>query len=296
MRFELRIRMAMMFGTLLAMSGWSLEAMGQEKAADRTEQIGRTAEIAEDHPLRRLIEIATEREKSIRRSIRDYSCRIIKRERIGIAMQEYRFIDAKVRLAQNDGEESKPLAIYLKFLRPSDIAGRSVVFVQGRNDDQLIVRRGGRRFPDIVREIDPTGNLAMKESTFDIRHMGIADMVSEITQHLREDMTADPTGDNTELQLFQDARINGRGCTHVRIRHPERQKGLKFHLVNIYVDDELHLPVRIEAYDWPLSSGSAPRLLGEFTYTDVKINVGLTDSDFHPDRVRTARRDENSQG
>ena len=195
-----------------------------------------------------------------------------------------------MRLGHKVNGQSKPLAIYLKFLGPKDIAGRTVVYQDGQNDGQMVVRRGGQRLGDVVRSIDPESDLARKESLVDIRHMGVANMVSEIVKHLHEDMNADPTGENTKLEIFRNAKINGQSCTHIRISHPERAEKLKIHLVNIYVDDSFHLPIRIEAYGWPLSDGKDPPLLAEFTYTDIKVNVGLTDRDFDPDRLRTARR------
>ena len=54
-------------------------------------------------------------------------------------------------------------------------------------------------------------------------------------------------------------------------------------------DDELQIPIRYESYDWPQKEGGQPVLLEEYTYTDLKVNVGLTDKDFDPDN-EVARR------
>ncbi len=40
----------------------------------------------------------------------------------------------------------------------------------------------------------------------------------------------------------------------------------------------------------PSNRGLSLRLLGEYTYTKVKINVGLTDADFDAAQLRTASR------
>ena len=63
-----------------------------------------------------------------------------------------------------------------------------------------------------------------------------------------------------------------------------------YHRAEFFVDDEYHLPIRVVAYDWPLDEGAPPQLLAEFTYTKVKINVGLTDQDFDERQLRTASR------
>ena len=62
--------------------------------------------------------------------------------------------------------------------------------------------------------------------------------------------------------------------------YPEYRKNLTFHLARIFVDDQLDVPVRYAAYWWPKNEGGAPQLLEEYTYTDLKLNVGLTDQDF----------------
>jgi hypothetical protein len=53
-----------------------------------------------------------------------------------------------------------------------------------------------------------------------------------------------------------------------------------FKTARIFVDDELQLPVRFASFDWPAEEGGNLVLLEEYTYTDVKLNVGLTDWDF----------------
>ena len=49
----------------------------------------------------------------------------------------------------------------------------------------------------------------------------------------------------------------------------------------VYIDKENNLPIRFEAYDWP-KGGKAPDLMEEYTYSDLRVNVGLTPRDFDP--------------
>jgi hypothetical protein len=51
-------------------------------------------------------------------------------------------------------------------------------------------------------------------------------------------------------------------------------------LAQVFIDDELKLPVRYCAYLWPQTAGGEPELLEEYTYQNIKVNVGLTDADF----------------
>ena len=46
------------------------------------------------------------------------------------------------------------------------------------------------------------------------------------------------------------------------------------------MDDELDLPIRHAAYDWPDEEGGKPVLLEEYTYVNLRLNADLTDWDF----------------
>ena len=51
-------------------------------------------------------------------------------------------------------------------------------------------------------------------------------------------------------------------------------------MAEVSVDDELKIPIYFRSFDWPAEEGGQPRLLEEFFYRNVKLNVGLTDRDF----------------
>ncbi len=40
------------------------------------------------------------------------------------------------------------------------------------------------------------------------------------------------------------------------------------------------MPIRYEQYDWSGVAGDRPELVEQYTYLDLKLNVGLTDADF----------------
>ena len=241
------------------------------------------------HSLQELLKIAERREKEIRGTIKDYTCLIVKRERINGILQPHRFIDAKVRPAQEINGKKMPLAVHLTFLKPKSVHGRTVIFIDGQNNGEMMVRRGGERLQNVVVNVDPTSDLAKNESLMHIGHLGFDSMVSEILAQIRKDIQADPTGSNTQLKISRNATINQRPCTSIQIVHPNKAEGLLYHRAEFFVDNEIHLPVRVAAFDWP-KDGKEPELMGEFTYTKVKINVGLTDADFDMSRIRTAAR------
>jgi len=67
---------------------------------------------------------------------------------------------------------------------------------------------------------------------------------------------------------------------HIQVVHPTRAENLSCHMANIYIDSELHMPIRVEIYDWPKDGDDQPILQEEFTFTRLKLNVGLSNADF----------------
>jgi hypothetical protein len=238
------------------------------------------AEVGLDHPLDAVLQLAQDECEYLERTVQDYTCRIVKRERIDGVLQSQQFLRAKVRPATSvAGAADRPFAVMLDFLAPQKVAGRRVLFVEGAFDGKMLVRQ---REGGITYRITPDGGLAARESSMPITSIGFHNMLREAIKQMEDDIAADPTGENTRVEQFPSAKIDGRPCLGIRITHPRRQPNLDFHVAHVFLDSQWRLPVRLDFYDWPEAAGGQPVLLGEYTYQDVKLNVGLTDGDFDP--------------
>jgi hypothetical protein len=270
---------------------WSQESAQSESRKPRTANFGSSAAVSPStvpravtpplipatHPLARVLKFAREEQSYLRRAVRDSTCRLVKRERIEGTLQDYQYIDMRVVEEISQGETVvSPLKVSLAYLAPADVAGRKVVYVGGENDGKLLVRNGGRRFRNAIVKIDPFGEVARSESLIPITEIGFGRMLDRMIDLLAAHAEADPIATNTEVQFFKHAKIDDRPCDGIRITHPVRHKGLHFHLANVYVDTELHVPVRIDVCDWPENAGGEPSLLAEYTYTNLQLNVGLS--------------------
>ena len=278
------MRIATRVGVLLTAT---LALRGGLQAADSS--LGPTASGV-PHVLQQLLDLSSQHRDQIRNSVRDYTCLIVKREQINGVLQDHRFILARVRAPGVHDGRQQILSVHLKFLKPAKFAGREVIYVAGQNNDEMIVKRGGKRFGFVTVHVAPNSELARTESLMHIGSLGFDSMVSQIVAQLRRDIAADPTGSNTEVRLSHDAKINNRKCTAVVITHPMRASGLTYYRAEYFVDSEYQIPVRIACYDWSKLEGASPPLLCEFIYTNIKINVGLTDTDFDAQMLRTAAR------
>jgi len=230
---------------------------------------------------------ALQRHEHIREQVKDFTCVLAKRERIDGRLQGYQYLATKVRRELREGDQLHvPFSVYAEFLAPTSLRGRRVLYVDGRNDNKMMVRNGGRRFDYITVNISPDSEAARRESHYPVTELGLDHVVQRLIERAQDDMLADPTGANTTVNFFRDAKVDNRLCTHIRVTHARKGEGLGYHLANIYVDDELKVPLRVEAFDWPKAEGDKPPLLEEYTYMRLRLNVGLVDKDFHEELLK----------
>ncbi len=225
------------------------------------------------HPLIRVLDFAEEQHALIKRDVRDYECVIVKRERIDGIMQAHQFMQAKVRTASKDA----PFAVYIRFLKPRDVAGREVQYIAGENDGKMLVRR---RRGGITLRFDLDNPLVMEQSTIPITDLNFEKMLFDCVARLQADIKADPEGKNSKVEIFREATINKRKVTALKIIHAEKTDGLEFNQAIIYVDNQWKIPTRLEIYDWPEQPDGKPILIGEFTFLELKINPNFPDSTF----------------
>jgi hypothetical protein len=64
------------------------------------------------------------------------------------------------------------------------------------------------------------------------------------------------------------------------VTHPEQREPFKFHKTRVYFDKKTLLPIRAEQFAFPAKSGAEPQLVEEYTYTDVKPDATLSETDF----------------
>ncbi|QDU88357.1 hypothetical protein Pla175_17320 [Pirellulimonas nuda] len=236
---------------------------------------------AQEHPLTPVLALAERGLAELRENVRDYTCTVIRRERIGGDLRPYEFIDAKVREPRTgpDGAVLTPKSVYVNFLKPESLAGREALFVEGRDSNKMLVRRGGTRMAYVTTYLDPEAPIAMEVNRYPITEIGFARLVERLIEVCREDLKHD----EVEVRYFDGAKIGDRVCTRITVEHPVPRDYFRYHRAVIFLDDERGLPLGYAAYNWPQTPDGKPMLTEEYIYTDVKLNVGLTDGDFDAD-------------
>lgn len=267
----------------------SLPLAGTQVFLDRPEQhrampaqpgdVRETDVAISGHPLTPVLNFARQTERRLQDNLHSYRGRLIKRERIDGRLQEERSIEMRVR-------EGPRLAVAMDFLLPADVAGRRILYVQGEHDGRMLVRKGGRRLDFVVLRLNPLGSKAQAESLVPLTQIGFRRLLAALVSTLTSQIEADPQAANTQVQWNKEAELDGRPCQIIRVLHPERDEALLFHTAAVYIDQQLGVPVRIEAYGWPEQPADSLPLIAEYTYTHLELNASLPGDCFDPATLR----------
>ena len=223
-----------------------------------------------EHPLAPALRIAQDGLRYINQDIEDYSCTLIKRERINGDLGEHQYAFCKVR--------HEPFSVYLKFLAPSEVKTNEAMIITGQNNGKARCRTGqGLRARFGWVSLDPNAVMMMKGQRYPITMTGIR----MLTERMIEMGARETQFGECEVKFFKGAKINGRSCMCIQVKHPTPRKQFAFHLARIFIDEELTVPVRYAAYTWPKKEGGPPVLEEEYTYVNLKLNNGFTDADFN---------------
>jgi len=220
----------------------------------------------DEHPLMPVIRGLKVSQEAIDKSIRDYSCTFVKRERVDGELGEQQYILLKVM--------HEPFSVYMSFLKP--FAGREVVYVAGQNENKLVALDVGfkRRLGKL--SLDPEGALAMKGQKHPITSVGIRNL----TEKLIKVGEAELKFAECDVTVNPNQKISTRPTTMVQIVHPTARQDFKHHVARIFFDNELRIPIHYDAYLWPTQASGQPPLEESYTYQNLKVNNGFTARDF----------------
>ncbi len=229
-----------------------------------------------EHPFGPLLEIADLSIAEIDKKYQDYTATLFSQVRLGEELRGEKYLTCKIRHEQK-AKPHVPFSVYTKFLKPKANVGQEAIWIQGQNDGKLIGHATGllnlKRIP-----LDPDGAIAMEGNRYSIREIGFRNLLVK----MKEFGVKDQQYGECVVTLKRGIELNGRLCTTFEAVHPYKRKHFDFHIARIYIDDERNIPIGYEGFLWPETKGGEPVLLERYFYTDIKLNVGLTDKDFDP--------------
>lgn len=233
---------------------------GSPRVANR---IDRTSGEAA-HKLAPAIKIARASQAALE-DVKDYEAIFTKRELVG---------RSTIRQTMRIKLRRKPFSVYLRFGEPHD--GREVIYVEGRNNGKMLAHDTGVKAIAGTVALDPHGSRAMEESRYPITMIGITNMLAKVVEQWESELKYD----GVDVKYFPNAKIGDMECKVIQSSHAQPRDGVRFHMTRLYLDRDTNLPVRVEQYGFPTRPGAKPMLIEEYTYANLKANVGLTDRDF----------------
>jgi holo-[acyl-carrier protein] synthase len=164
----------------------------------------------------------------------------------------------------------KPLDVKLEWLNNKGKPDQWAVYRQGMNDGKLLAKKSGMLGGMLgTMSLDPTSGRALSDSKHPITEVGIGHLIDEASRAMdRADVNKKPavaeTVDGAQLTRFEFETAAG---------------GKWFGVdgagrVTVWVDNTVKLPVKVEIVD---AKGT---LLERHRFTNLKLNVGLTDANF----------------
>jgi len=207
----------------------------------------------------RLLSLLTRIESSYAR-INDYTAVFRKQERVEGKLLPEGTILLKFQ---------KPLKVYMKWIEdPSK--GTEALYVDGSNGNKLLVHRGGI-LGILTLSLDPRGSLALTKNRHPITEVGFGYLIDGLQRNIR---MAHRQGELEVIRLAEET-FRGRSTTVVEAKFiPRGGRTYYASRMVFHIDTELQLPVGGVFYD------EADALIERYSYSDVKLNVGLTSLNF----------------
>jgi hypothetical protein len=202
-------------------------------------------------------------------NVRDYECRLIKRESVHGAPLPECIMTMKVR--------NKPLSVHLRCECPNADKGLEVCYVQGRNHGMMRVHPAGMLGVLGFWSVDTHDPRAFEKNRHCITEVGLGNLLESTARYWDMERRLNKT-----LVHITDDELDGRACTRIETIHPDRNAGSFYgYRCVLWLDKVTHLPVGAETYDWPRRGGSdGGDLLEWYRYLDLRCNIGLGDDAF----------------
>ena len=232
-------------------------------AVAETQIASRIAEAEQSHALIPVLRLAAQSLETME-AIEDYEAVLVKRELIG---SELRTSQMQIRLRE------EPKGVYLKFIEPH--AGREVIFQPEANDGMMQVHETGIASLVGTLEIDPQGDLALRENRYPINKIGLRNLLSlMIDRWLQETEVS-----GAQVKYYPNATVGELSCKVVEVTYAQKQDDLRYQTSRLYIDAATNLPVRVQNYEFNPRGGEAV-LVEDYYYSNLQTDVGLENIDF----------------
>jgi hypothetical protein len=172
---------------------------------------------------------------------------------------------------------NRPRAVYMRWVT-GPRRGQEVIWREGWNGGKLRAHKGS--FPDFSVNLAPTGWLAMRGSRHPVMHVGFDHILGALAHDFAlADTNPECVGASRDLGV-EDVHGAPARCFEF-----DTDKGrcptMYAYRARFCMDRASGLPSAVKV--WDLEDGEI-RLVEDVSYAEIRVDAGLTDADFDPDR------------
>jgi len=202
-------------------------------------------------------------------NVRDYECRLIKRECVNGTLLPDSVMTMRVR--------NQPFAVYFRCESPISDKGMEVCYAIGRNQGMMRVHPAGWLGIVGFVSLDPRDPRAFEKNRHCITEAGLGNLLENTARYWDMERRLNKT-----VVHITDDQLDGRACARIETVHPDRNAGSFYgYRCVLWLDKATHMPAGAETYDWPRQgSPEGGDLLEWYRYLDLRCNIGLDDDTF----------------
>jgi len=264
------LMLALVIGIPFAFAQETDKAEEEKVAAATTETAPAPAEEKPkvETPLEKASKMIAQAQKAVKR-MKDFTAIFSKKEWKKGKQLDKEVTDMKWR--------KHPRSVYMKWIGKVD-KDQEMIWVKGKNDNKLKAHQGG--FLKLINvNLDPNGSMAMKKSRHPVMEAGFDHTVDLIAKDMKL-CTKNPDWGCVVKDIGMQ-KVNGVKSYCYEAETPKAEhKEFYAYKAHICMDVKLKLPNKVQIWD---KEDGKIRLVENYSYKKVKVNVGLSDKDFDPD-------------
>jgi hypothetical protein len=200
--------------------------------------------------------------------VRDYTCTFTRQEQRNGSLSGEQVAEMKVR--------SNPAGVYARFARPEAIAGMEVAYSAARKGSKFRYRPAGVAGARGFQTLDTDDSKFLAENRHPVTEWTMAAILDRVAAAAAREKTL-----NNPVEVYAgEYKFAGRDVTRYEVLTRRPHAFRYAHRMLVYVDRETKLPVRFEAYDQPKNGAAVGELFEAYSFSDLKLNVGLGENAF----------------
>jgi len=170
-----------------------------------------------------------------------------------------------------------PFSVYMLFQEPR--AGREVIFVEGQNENRLLVHETGLAALIGTLRLSPDDPKVLSENRYPITRAGLANMVAAVIT-LWENETK---YGEVDVKYFEGAKVGDYTCRVIESVHPQPRRQFQFQMTRLWIDQKSGLAVRVQQFGFPKKKDGKPPVIEDYIFTGIQPDIRLSDRDFDKD-------------